>query len=136
MIISFINHYTPNATISDIEQAKTIFSFYGYNGSGYFLANNGLKYCYHFFSYSMLGSVVYIILDFLKINIKYIFYIYNSLLMIFMIYYILYITKYSIKLKIIIIVLSTLNPVLLYINWSHPEVYICFFISWFVSYFR
>lgn len=135
--ISFFNHLSPDLREQDIGLRKTIESdnninfflddkyiYYGYEKS----PQNGNYYPIHFWLYSLLNLPVFSILNILNINALMSFQITNSILLIFSLCIIVFCTHLDSKIKLILFLLSSLNYVLLYIPWPHPEVFTYSFI--------
>lgn len=136
MITSFINHGTFAFNESEIKLANEILNLdignLGYalvddRIRGYFLADNGLRYCYHFWFYSLLGCIPYIVVKSLGLKLASVFFVYNAGLIVVLLWYILYKMNLTDKSKIALAVFSVINPVLLYVPWTHPEVFIYVF---------
>ena len=132
MTISLYNHFTPDLREEDIELRKNVElknristqkdRFY----SGYFESLEGKYYSYHFWVYSLVNLPVFSVLHYFNLNELRSFQITNSLLVIFSLITILYF--YKDRGKTWFLLLSAVNPVLLYVAWTHPEVFIYSFI--------
>jgi hypothetical protein len=131
MTISFANHFTPNLTAEDIIERKEASIKYNIEPStidqitysGYFKDSNGSYYSYHFWFYSLLCTPGYIFLKLLNMNTFKTFQLTNIIMFIVMLGWILYRSSFSNKKKLWLIVVSILNPICLYLAWSHSEVF-------------
>ncbi|MEK0313665.1 hypothetical protein [Cohnella sp. 56] len=130
MTVSFANHLGPDLTEKDIVKREEVIQankLYwwedGFNHFGYFKALNGQEYSYHFWAYSLASTFVYKILDLFNLNLLSTFQITNALLMILLLYWIIYRTKADKKAKTWLLLCYFLNPIWLYLPWTHPEIF-------------
>lgn len=124
MIIAFCNHFSPELTANDISQTMYLSGITNWNLVGFFADFAGNLYSYHFFLYSLLGMVVYIPMNILELDIKYIFLVLNYIIMLFSIFYMNYCSELPIRKKYLVIFMFVVNPAILYLKWSHPEIMI------------
>jgi hypothetical protein len=125
MSISFSNHLTSNQIESDVEEWKTVLDKNNFGGKdnslGYFEDLKGNWYSYHFWFYSLLCTPIYLVLKLLHMNELKMFQIANIILMGFAIYTLIT-SKMDRKQKIWMLI-GLINPIWLYVPWSHPEVF-------------
>jgi len=133
MTISFARHGSPELEATDVIERRAIVSQWPNTGwqlpssldyAGYYQANNGAWYCYHFWLYSAICAVPYSVLTYLGINPLYVFYITNSVLLLGLVFCLFYRFKSSHKTKIWLFLIVMVSPILFYVSWSHPEVFI------------
>lgn len=124
MIIAFCNHFSPELTANDISQTMYLSGVANWNLVGFFADFAGNLYSYHFFLYSLLGVLVYIPMNIFGFDIKYIFLALNYIIMFFSICYINYCSELPIRKKYLVIFMFVVNPAILYLRWSHPEIMI------------
>lgn len=120
MIISFTNHATANLLPEDINERNLFIQ--GIDPySGYYKDLNGQFYSYHFWFYSLLCVPVYFFLEIFKIYPLKVFQITNVIFLFFVGYQLL---KSPLeKKKKIWLIIGLINPIWLYVPWSHPEVF-------------
>jgi hypothetical protein len=137
MTISMSNHGTSELRDTDITERRELVTQHSNNGwnlpaikdhEGYFLARNGNEYSYHFWLYSALCVPFFIILKTLGANPLNVFMAVNIILILFLFWWIIYRARLDSKSRIWLIIFSLISPVLLYIPWSHPEVFIYIFL--------
>ncbi|MEK3704885.1 hypothetical protein MKY87_12395 [Paenibacillus sp. FSL R7-0198] len=130
MTISFKNHLSPELLASDIhernlvETSNNINYPEGTDYSGYFESKTGTYYSYHFWFYSLLNLVPYSILDAFNLNVLNSFQITNSVLFLIMLLKIIRTSIFkTIGLKIAVLIFNLFSPIILYIHWTHTEVF-------------
>ncbi len=136
MTISFHNHFTPDLRDEDIalrEQilAKNAIHFDDKNNySGYFESLNGVYYSYHFWIYSLFNLPFFVLLHYFNFNELRSFQITNSFLLLFSLFMVLNIRNRNLKLtqRSWLFLLLAFSPILLYLRWPHPEVFIYSFV--------
>lgn len=136
MTISFHNHFTPDLRNEDIalrEQilAKNAIHFDAkYDYSGYFESLNGAYYSYHFWIYPLFNLPVFALLHYFNFNELRSFQITNSFLLLFSLFMVLNIRNRNLKLtqRSWLFLLLAFSPILLYLRWPHPEVFIYSFV--------
>lgn len=136
MAESFINHGSPNMTEGDrvsVENKSLKYSYKSYyidrkNYSGYFKNFNGKYYSYHFFAYSLFTVPVKYVLNLLSVNDLQSFQITNSILFIIMVWLLYFKLQLPNTQKYALITLVIFNPVLYYLDWTHPEVFTYVFV--------
>ncbi|MEK3764651.1 hypothetical protein [Solibacillus sp. FSL K6-4121] len=135
MTISFSNHLTPNLTEEDIiertklEEKNGIFFSEDFLYAGYFEDLNEDYYSYHFWFYSLISVIPYFLLNLIGMNPLKVFQVVNGLLFIFLFYKIWKNSYLNEKGKTWLIVVSLFSPIILYIPWSHPEVFSYVFLT-------
>ena len=136
MTISLFDHFTPDLREEDIALREQILAKNGiifdekYDYGGYFESLNGSYYSYHFWIYSLLNLPVFSILHHFNLNELRSFQITNSILLLFSLFMILNIkyTRLNRFQRSWLFLFLAFNPILLYIRWTHPEVFIYSFI--------
>ena len=131
MTESFFNHLSPELTVNDISNAlkrSAMFHFtipYIHNDpiSGYYKSDSGEKYSYHFFAYSLLNLPIKALLVAFNLNDLKSFQITNTILFIAMLFFLYFKSDLLLTNRILLVILSTLNPVVYYLKWTSPEVY-------------
>lgn len=129
MTISITNHLSPDLTADDImirhEVARdnNIDFPITQDYSGYFKDLNGNYYSYHFWFYSLISSIPYVLLKILGINTLKVFQVTNAVLYILLIWRILYGGSLNNRMRLWLALAALINPIILYIPWSHPEVF-------------
>ena len=129
MTVSFFNHFTPDLRGEDIALREQIENKNGINFgknfaySGYFKSLGGDWYSYHFWIYSLFNLPVFAFLHYFNFNELRSFQITNSLLLIFSLFILLHITNLTRPQKTWLFLFSACSPVLLYVIWTHPEVF-------------
>ena len=129
MTVSFFNHLTPDLREEDIvlrEQIENKNSRYfseKYTYSGYFESLEGVRYSYHFWAYSLLNLPVFAFLNYFNFNELRSFQITNSLLIILSLFILLTITNLTRSQKTWLFLFSAFSPIMLYVGWTHPEVF-------------
>jgi hypothetical protein len=132
MTVSFANHGTAQLTQQDIDvRAHLSKSMPGhwwdmppeYYHSGYYHALNGREYSFHFWGYSLLCALPYLLLNAVGMNPLKAFQVTNALLFLFLLWWILFRAKLSDRSKLWLILVTLVSPVLFYLPWCHPEVY-------------
>lgn len=129
MIQSIQNHFSPNLTELDLTQARNIATEFGWwlpyehvnykDFPGYFLSkNSGLHFSYHFWCYSLFVYPFKFILDLFQVNDLFSFPIANLLIFLVALRAVYAATK-----SWSLVGLFLFNPVLYYLNWTHPEVF-------------
>ncbi|MGG3838350.1 hypothetical protein ABEV00_15205 [Paenibacillus thiaminolyticus] len=129
MTISFKNHLTFDLTQEDIserfevEKKNNINYPDDFTYHGYYKSVDEKYYSYHFWFYSMINAIPYVLFEKLNINTLKSFQFTNCILYILLIHKIIFRTKLSNKIKIILVLISLLSPIIFYLNWTHPEVF-------------
>lgn len=129
MTVSFKNHMSFDLTLNDIderlklEKLNSIHFPEELTYAGYFEDIDGKFYSYHFWFYSLLNVVPYIILEQFDINPLKSFQLTNCLLYIFLMYKIMFRNNLNNKTKSILLCISLFCPIIFYLNWTHTEVF-------------
>jgi hypothetical protein len=133
MTISLANHWSPELRATDVAERRIVVDQWpgdfwrlppSLDYAGYYESKNGSLYCYHFWLYSAFCVLPYQILTYLGINPLHVFQITNSLLMLGLLLWLFYRFKGPYLTKIWLFLAVFISPVLFYISWSHPEVFI------------
>ena len=90
---------------------------------GYFQSEDNVWYSYHFWFYSLCCLPFFAGLHFFNLNELQCFQITNLILFLLPLLFIAFHNKLSNFSKFWFLAFSAVNPVLFYINWSHPEVF-------------
>jgi len=126
---SFVNHLTPNLKAGDIQSSLGLLNANGYTNnidaySGFFKSNSGEMYSYHFWFYSFICSIVQKFLKICHINQFRAMQVTNAILLLTSIWYaFLNFSSKDYKKKIFFLGFLTVNPILWYLIWTHPEVF-------------
>ena len=104
-----------------------------YNYNGYYKSISGSYYSWHFWIYPLINLPLFSLFHFLEVNELRCFQITNSILLIASLITILFCFKNN-KQKIIMASFSAFSPILLYVNWPHPEVFSYSFIIMAISF--
>ncbi|MFD0676201.1 MULTISPECIES: hypothetical protein [unclassified Paenibacillus] len=127
MTVSFANHFTPELTELDRNISQSIASAnndkLNSEFPGYYQDKKSRYYSFHFWFYSLLCTPVYMILKIFNLNLLSSFQITNCLLFLFAFYWTLFVSKLSDNLKIWLSSSLIFNPIVLYFNYTNPEVY-------------
>ncbi|MGZ9586206.1 hypothetical protein [Paenibacillus marinisediminis] len=129
MTISFSNHLSPELDQEDIndrlqlEAKNNILTPSDLVKFGYYEDLNGDLYSYHFWFYSLFNVIPYLILESLGINPLKCFQLTNCILYLLLLYKILFLTNLKNKTKLLLVIISLFSPILLYMNWTHTEVF-------------
>lgn len=91
--------------------------------SGFFEANNGKWYSYHFWFYSLLATPIKMMLEVMYIDPYRCFAVLNCILFVAVIYHLYKYLNLEKEKKILFIGLVVINPVVWYLQWPHTEVY-------------
>lgn len=91
--------------------------------SGFYEADNGKWYSYHFWFYSLLATPIKMLLEVIYIDPYRCFAILNCLLFLALIYHLYKYLNLEKERKILFIGLVVINPVVWYLQWPHTEVY-------------
>lgn len=135
MTISFFNHLSPDLRDDDIKLNEDILRkncipddrrvpYYGY-----FESLDNKYYSYHFWAYSLLNLPIFYILNYLDLNEMRSFQISNSILLVICLGSLIYFKNLSPQQRLWLFLLSSLNPILLYVKWPHPEVFCYAFLT-------
>src|SRR5665647_714861 len=139
MTASFFNHLSPDLQEKDIvlrnyiENENGIHFTSDCDYNGYFKSTNGSYYSWHFWIYPLINLPLFSLFHFLEVNELRCFQITNSILLIASLITILFCFKNN-KQKIIMASFSAFSPILLYVNWPHPEVFSYSFIIMAISF--
>jgi hypothetical protein len=137
MTVSIAQHGTPELRDADVSARRLLVTQNpnidwiqpdSKDHTGYYTARNGKEYCFHFWLYSGLNAVSYFIIKVLRGNPLNSFLATNLFLMVFLFLWIAYRGKYQPRTRNWLLVFSVLTPALLYLPWSHPEVFIYVFL--------
>jgi len=129
MTISFANHASPDLLLKDISDRQMIANENNLSlpesreCSGYFKSLNGNMYSYHFWFYSAVCTIPYLLLKLIGLNLLKVFQFTNSILIIVLFWWINYRSKQDIQVKIWLTIILLFSPVWLYVPWTHPEVF-------------
>lgn len=129
MTISYSNHLTPNLTEEDRIERKELEIKNNYifddsfEYSGYYKGLDGEYYSYHFWFYSLISLIPYVVLDLVGMNALKVFQIVNGLLVVFLLYKISRNSYLNEKGKLWLNFATIASPIVLYIPWSHTEVF-------------
>lgn len=135
MTASFFNHLSPDLRKEDIKLKEDILRKNGIPVDrrapyyGYFESLDNKYYSYHFWAYSLLNLPIFYILNYSGLNEMRSFQISNSMLLIICLGCIIYFKNLSPKQRLWLFLLSSLNPILLYVKWPHPEVFCYAFLT-------
>lgn len=142
---SIYNHFTPELKSSDIINIKNNNNlpndykndYFSDNQLpvGYYVSNYDKLYSFHFFAYSLFNVPIKYILNFIGNNDLKSFQILNTLLFIFMIF-VIFKFKINDNIKYYLILFLIFNPVLYYLDWTHPEVFTYVFVVLSLLYFN
>lgn len=139
MTASFFNHLSPDLQEKDIilrnyvENKNGIYLPASYDNYVYFKSLNGSYYSWHFWIYSLINLLSFSFLHCLRMNELRCFPITNYILLISSLGVILFCLKNNVQ-KIIMVSFSAFSPILLYLNWPHPEVFSYSFIVMAISF--
>lgn len=126
---SFYNHLSPDLRQEDIALRKDIENRNGihfpetYDFAGYFESTSGKWYSYHFWGYSLLNLPVFTLLHIFDLNELRCFQITNSLMLLLSLWAIVLLSRLSNWKKFWLFMLAAFNPALLYVPWTHPEIF-------------
>lgn len=127
MTVSIGNHFSPNLTEQDKVESQVIARLnndkLNPDFPGYFKDLNGQYYSFHFWAYSMLCVPIYWFLKLLNANPLSVFQIMNAILLSVALYWTLFVSRIEDKLKIWFISGIIFNPIILYVHYTHPELY-------------
>lgn len=129
MTISYSNHLTPNLTEEDRIERKELEIKNNYifddsfEYSGYYKGLDGEYYSYHFWFYSLISLIPYVVLDLVGMNALKVFQIVNGLLVVFLLYKISRNSYLNEKGKLWMNFATIASPIVLYIPWTHTEVF-------------
>jgi hypothetical protein len=127
MTCSFFNHLSPDLRSEDsILRNDTVHKnniVIPEDFKGYFKSEDNLWYSYHFWFYSLCSLPVFAGLHCMNLNELRCFQITNLILFLLPLLFIAFHTKLSNFSKFWFLAFAAVNPVLFYINWSHPEVF-------------
>lgn len=153
MTEAFVNHGTPNITVTDVESYKSkVIKAYGdwyqfpkydyvdnlivkfkntpplYNArlSEYFANYNGNWYSYHFWAYSLVNVPIYMIIG--DIEPVRAFFVTNTILITLACFFLLFYTPFHSVNSIFAAICFCFSAPYWYINWLHPEIYTMFFV--------
>jgi len=131
MAESFVNHRSFDMQPQDRKTVKEKSKSFAYRScyidskehSGYFESLNGKYYSYHFWAYSLLTVPAKYICNLLEIDDLQSFQLTNAILFILMIWLLYFKLKLPENQKNALILLLIFNPILYYLNWTHPEIF-------------
>ena len=127
MAISIANHGTPDLRSQDITERQAVNDRDGKiwtkGAYGYFKDIYGNYYSYHFWSYSALCALPFIILKYVQINPAMVFQVANALLLVLLLWWIFYRARLDNRMRVWFAVIVFFSPIWLFIQWSGPEVY-------------
>ncbi|QQZ62143.1 hypothetical protein JI735_05730 [Paenibacillus sonchi] len=130
MTISFKNHLSFELTQADIhernviEQMNNIKFPDGSEYIGYYESLKGKFFSYHFWMYSLVNVIPFYILSVLKLNVLNSFQVTNTILFLLLTFKIIKSGIFKTKsVKFFVLTISLFSPIVLYLNWSNPEVY-------------
>jgi hypothetical protein len=124
---SFIQHNTPDLQENDFKIAQeklttqNNFTIFPDSHSGFFLAENGKYYSYHFWLYSLVVSPVQSVIKAFHGNELRAFGITNALFYIAMLWVIFYLAPQ--KNRFLLTGLMAFSPLIPYITWTHTEIF-------------
>lgn len=125
---AFDNHLSPDVNYKDISDAQVILKNNGISQfpnmhSGFFKSYSGKMYSYHFWLYPFLCFLVKLLLKFLGLNQFRAFQITNVILFLASLWIVYYYMNIDKKKKYAFISLLSINPIIWYLIWTHPEVF-------------
>lgn len=127
MTVSIANHFTPELKEQDRIESQKIAEMnndkLNPDFPGYFQDVNGRYYSFHFWAYSLLCVPIYWILKLLNANTLSMFQILNAILLIVALYWTLFVSKIDERVRVWFVFGLIFNPILLYVHYTHPEVY-------------
>lgn len=126
MLISFANHGTFALTAEDVRWIVDRIDP-SFIDNGYFMNPDGSYYSFHFWMYPLICYPVFLLLEPLLVKALSVFIMTNIILLLVLSWWILFRVKQNLRNRLCLLVIALLNPVLLYVPWSHPEVYIYVF---------
>lgn len=135
MTVSIANHLTPDLQAADIAESAALLQRSGdafdNPHAGYFPDRGGRWYSYHFWFYSLLAAGPYVLLQFLGLNPFRCFQVANVLLYCLALCWLAFRFRAPRRVKAWLLLSLVLNPILLYLPWTHPEVltFVCLFIG-------
>ncbi len=135
-LVAFENHFSFGITAEDIEEAKNDFyreanalnSEYYINSDNHMHEYKDAKYSNHFGSYSALVLPAKLIVTAMGKYPVWAFFLTNYLLLFAAILTIFFALDTEPIKKLFLIILSTLNPAIFYLDWTHSEVYLYSFV--------
>jgi hypothetical protein len=126
MLVALANHGSFELSAADrqwiIGRVDPTFMPYGY-----FPDLQGRDYCWHFWMYPALCYPVFQLLKLFSADLLAVFKITNTILLLLLGWWILFRVDGSLRNKLCLLAVVFVNPALLYLPWSHPEVYIYVF---------
>lgn len=130
MTISFCEHASFNLTERDIE-LRSKATGEPLQKDGYFPDARGYYYSYHFWMYSLLCSPGYLLLSLLQADVVRVSVVTNTILLLLLGWWVLFKVNRPLRHRHCLLCVAYINPVLLYVPWSHPEVYVyvCFLLG-------
>lgn len=126
MLISFANHGTFALTAEDVRWIVDRIDP-SFTANGYFMNPDGHYYSYHFWMYPLICYPAFLLLEPLPVKALSVFIATNIILLLILSWWILFMVKQDLRNRLCLLAIALLNPVLLYVPWSHPEVYIYVF---------
>ncbi len=143
---AFANHFSPDLRVNDIEKYKKFHDKYKpelhkeeiYNEiikfiedaskpmeniHGFYLAENGKVYSYHFWLYSLITVPVRLFLEHAHLDFTYCFVITNYLLLLLVLLLLFKAKNIDYYSKVWLAVFITISPIFWYLHWPHPEAF-------------
>ncbi|HLP79896.1 MAG TPA: hypothetical protein VK158_04635 [Acidobacteriota bacterium] len=131
--LSFVNHDSPDLQEIDLsEYYKEGVNPFGQrtlsNYTGYVSTSDGKLYSSHFWAYSLISARVMKLLILTHFDPYKALQITNALLLITALFFIHFLSTFSFGQKITYSLLLLTSPILLYLRWSHVEIFIASFL--------
>lgn len=125
---AFQNHFTPDVNTIDISDMQELSNANNTpppsdSYSGFFKSYSGKMYSYHFWLYPLVCSFFAEILNLFNLNTFRSMQITNAIFFIISLWVSYFYLNFDNRKKIILISLLSINPVLWYLTWTHPEVF-------------
>jgi hypothetical protein len=133
MLESLSNHLSPDLQQIDIDHSYSgEMNIFGEKADpywGYFQGRDNKGYSKHFWAYSLLSVPVRTILKIFNMDPGKSFQITNALLFVLMLLVINFFSRLEEGQKLFFMLLLTFSPALWFIHWTHPEIFICSFVT-------
>ena len=128
MLESLGNHLSPDLRQEDIDGfyhgELNAFNEKIKHRAGYLKNANDSWYSIHFWAYSLFSLPVKLVLGLFNADARKVFQVTNALLFILALCAVNFVSKFSEGQKTLFMVLLSFSPALLFIHWTHPEIFI------------
>lgn len=129
ILVSLYYHGSLELTDQDVIKGIEILNDFHFDEKkGYFPALSGRLYSFHFWMYPLVCYPVFLLLQLFHCKLLSVFIITNTLLMLLLCWWILFKVNNCLRYRLCLLSIALINPILLYVPWSHPEVYIYVFV--------